>query len=330
MIVIPLLFTACDRSDEGGYLVFESGGNSMGDSPVDRKIQEMFEKYDVMFKYDFNEVDYSYNWTEHLDVTKLPYTPAKPEYVERVINYIENEIFSVFPEGFIANYLQPDILLADSLKLEWEYDDRVNGVYYTDHHSLCGNITRNYVVVGRVSESFDFESKETKEELISLFVERMLGNRNFWPKPQAFLDVTGEDYGTFGVGKYWTGAFNDFAYWGSSTPVGDASEYFDWWKNGILKHGRLIHTGYERQMVWGIIEFISWNMAKTTIGQDFGDYVAFIISRTAAEKETFFADVASRPTSYGGAAAVEKMRTKMQLVKDYFQTNFGITLQEPR
>ena len=325
---IPFFITACDRSDEVGTLTLNVGGDGLsGDSPVDKKIQEMFEKYEVLFKYKYDEAEYCYNWTEFIDINILPYSPAKEEYVERVINYFEDEIFSIFPEGFIKKHLQPTILLADSLKMEWEYIDNVAGNRYADYHNLWGNVTRNYIVIGHVSADFDFTSRDMKEVLISLFVERMMINNKSWPKPQAFLDVSGESYGSFG-GNYWNGEFNDLAYWTSSYPPGGATEYFDWWRLGMLRHGRLIHHGYEHTVLWGM-DFSLWAMAKLTTGQDFGDYVAFIISRTAAEKETFFADVASRPTSYGGAAAVAKMRTKMQLVKDYFQTNFGITLTEP-
>lgn len=325
-IIVMSLFIACDRSDESDYHFELESSLSDEEGPIAERISEFFEKYGLQVKYDFEDAEYTYNWTEH--ISSVPYTKADPNYVIRVLDYLEDEIFPVFPEGFIEKYLQPNILFVDSLSIEYSYLNSTSGVSYTENRSISGNVTQNYLAIGRVSESFDFESEEMKEELVALLIERMMINTANWPKPQEFINVTGEKYGTFSGGIYWKGEFDDVASWIGSTMPGSATEYFQWWNNGVLKHGRLGCVGYEYMEFWGMV-FEIFSIAKGTTSQDFADYYTFITKKTAAEKEAFFADVASRESGAGGPAAVEKMRTKMQLVKDYFKENFNITLQEP-
>ena len=57
------------------------------------------------------------------------------------------------------------------------------------------------------------------------------------------------------------------------------------------------------------------NMYTTSYAQDFGDYVAFIALKKPSEKETYYAKNAD-------------VKRKVELVKEYFLENFGITLPE--
>ncbi|MDR2131356.1 MAG: hypothetical protein LBP56_09385 [Odoribacteraceae bacterium] len=334
-------FVACDLSDPGEPAAVPPGFDLSDDSPAGVRIEKALEDHGVLYRYKFTDVDYSYNWTS--SITSMEYVPATDQQsIINVIDYIEQEIFSIFPEGFVKTYMPPTVLLVDSLKMLYTYDDPrpdppVNVTY---HYSIVGNVTASSMVIANVNKNFNNPPSETlKEDLISLFVERLLANKNL-PWPDAFVAVSDELFRATGLAAsyhpYWNGDFVNIKSWGLVVP-----DFTDWWGRGILKIGRLGDMGFS-VFVWGAYEIETYDLAKATAGQDFGDYVAFILTKTAAEKQAFYDIVAARPltqnvpggnpdprTPQGGPPAVEVMKRKVQLVKDYFKENFNIELKDP-
>jgi hypothetical protein len=335
------MLVACDLSDPNDSVEIPGGFELDDDSPAGLRIKKAMEDNGVMFRYQFSDVDYSYDWTS--SITSLSYTPATDQAsIIKVIDYIEQEIFSIFPAGFIKEYMPPTILLVDSLKMLYTYDDRLSEppVQYTYNYSIIGNVASGNMVIANVNSDFNNPPSATlKEDLISLFVERLLANSKL-PWPDEFAAVSDALFAASGLSSsyqpYWDGDFTSIKSWGLYM-----ADFTDWWGRAVLKTGRLGDMGYSASSMFSYI-IIYYNLSKGTVGQDFGDYVAFILTKTAAEKQAFYDMVAARPltqdvpgynpdprTPQGGPPAVEAMKHKVQLVKNYFKENFNVELKDP-
>lgn len=330
-------FVACDLSDPGDEVPPPAGFDLVDDSPAGERIKQAIEDYDMLFRYQFSDVEYGYNWTG--SITSLSYTPATDqEAIIKVIDYIEDEVFSIFPEGFIKQYMPPTVLLVDSLKMHYKHNDQLSDpvVTYEYDYSIAGNVTAGNLVVANVNSRFNNPPSATlKGELVSLFVERLLANANVaWP--EKFVALTDSIYGTSIPSlvynsnyPYWDGDFSAIKTWTALT-----EGYTGWWGRGILNMGRLGNMSYSGQ-AYGSIMITSYGYARGTAAQDFGDYVAFILTKTPAEKQAFYDTVAAVPVPdarypEGGPIAVSAIKRKVQLVKDYFKENFNVELREPQ
>lgn len=332
-IYISVLFLAglivsCDRADSCDPVPVMDASSLSDATPLDKRIKEVYGKYNVLFKYDFEQKDYEYNWTESL--SGMPYTPADPDYGIAVINAIEKLVFEKFPEDFIREYLQPNILLVDSIKMEFTAEDWDNGSSTTSWYTLPGNISKNNITVAMVNKNFKDDSEGLEEAWISLFIERMMFNTNFWPSPTEFAKVNGGKIGT--PGTYWSGNYSDSHHmWFNSFPAGHTSEKFEWWADAVLKPGRLGCSSYA-SMTMGSLFMEMYGYWKGTIAQDFGDYAAFIVTKTPAEKEAFWQTVQDKAVvqGYDAAKVLGMMKEKVELVQQYFKINFGFELSEPK
>lgn len=323
IVLLIGLTVACDRADDCGPVGVMDASALPDATALDARIRECYEKYKVIFKYDFDIKEYEYNWTESL--AGMPYTPADPEWGEQVIDSIEKWVFKVFPDGFIEKYLQPTILLVDSVKMEFCVEHYDTGLKEYSWYALPGNISKTNITIANVSNLFEPVSQELKEAWISLFVERMMFNNNFWPRPVEFEQVNGG--GTNFLGAYWNGNYDNRTVYFGSYPEGHPSEKFEWWTKGILKPGRLGCDNYT--LIMGMEMYSYW---KCTLEQDFADYVAFIVNRTAHEKEEFWQTVIQKAGNQGYDAqkVLGMMKRKMELVQQYFKSNFGFELTEPQ
>jgi hypothetical protein len=146
---------------------------------------------------------------------------------------------------------------------------------------------------------------------------------------------------------YWDGDYGNMVTWieQGESPA-DSTE---WLGRAVLKYGRLGVNEMDYQKFQGVLMETTY-FSRGTVEQDFGDYVAFILTKTAIEKEAFYADVAARRNTarqvvnvetgktgsdnrngypHGGSPAVEVIKQKVDLVKNWFQNSLNITLQEP-
>ena len=363
-----LSLAACDMSDPGGPVELRLGGAREGSNPeANARIAQMNETYGVIIQYEFDEATFAWNWTEMLPSDGMPYTPADPDAVVAVLDFLENKVFSVFPEGLIEKNLQPTILLVDEMQraFEWGWDWYFQPtVRRTAFNNLSGNTTRTSLVLAGVNSSFDPDDEELKEAWISLIIERMMMAGSRWPRPAEFIRVTNPTGATGSLlDTHWTnGSVVDPNYWASLAnlpggiwaygpdehgvdqwmnvlPVSDADASFAWWRVGLLKPGRLGFTGISwwsitEDFVWGTIvipgsDTVSIRMAKPSVGQDMGDFFVFITTKTAAEKEAFYDRIISGPGNTGGQNSVNLIKQKIELCKQYFYDNFGIVLSEP-
>lgn len=169
----------------------------------------------------------------------------------------------------------PREFLTRNLPLNVLLADSLNG----DESTLDGHIATNYIALGRIGKQWDEQDKTLLcEAWVSLFTEKML--LSGWEYPAGFAAISREGY-------------NQYFY----LPNTDLTT-----KYALLKSGRAgLHY--------------SDNLSSTTYAQDFGDYVAFILYKTPAEKEEYY-----RKNS--------DVRKKEKLVQEYFLRHFGFTLKE--
>jgi hypothetical protein len=199
-----------------------------------------------------------------------------------------------------------------------------------------GNVSSGAITIGGVNEHF-VGSPEVKEGLISIFVERLLNNSKTFPWPDEFMNVSVALFEATNLSNlyypHWNGDFTKIEYWTGT--VADGPTF--WLGRGILKPGRLGDLSYSRQSFMGIL-LESALCAKATVGNDFGDFVAFILTKTVAEKEDFYAYVRNLPPydtygdarlPQGGPEAEAAIRQKVQIVKNYFKEHVGIELKDP-
>lgn len=251
-----LLLTACAKNDDftGTITVFDPPALSTS-TPIQAKVKQMYDKYNVLFKPHFELSEYVWDWSGTVAQTAghesgMRYTPAKEDYVIPVIDSVEKWVFQVFPEAFAKQYIPLNILMADTL--ERKYLSGVNIV----HRILEGNIATNYTIISYVSERFEAEKGKRllPESWLSLFVEKMLIRL---PAPRGFAEIS-----TAGYEKL------------SFTNAEDVMVNF-----ALLKKGRMKQTTGTATSAW----------SRVSPEQDFGDFVAFIVYTPEAEKQLAYA-----------------------------------------
>jgi hypothetical protein len=315
----------------------------------------------------------------------LPYTPATDtSRIKRLLYYIGDNELSIFPARTVAKYMPPTIYLVDSLKETYSLLDELSTPGKTDRRSwrypIAGQSTGDYLVIGNAGTRFDERNEGLREELLSLFIDRMLYN-NSLPAIDAFRKFS-ED-ATLASGIVWessSGGYtflypDNYPYWdgqASTTSTttrssGDswaasAKTHTPWNGRSVLKVGRAGCNGYEARNLMGIT-YAVYLFVKPTLRQDFGDFASFIISTSAAERETFYAQVEANKTCntrrltedersgakpipdtyfqlppdtlwydsrfpYGGTHAANAMRLKDAYVKAYLNDNLQVNAKE--
>jgi hypothetical protein len=330
---------------------------------------------DVLERY---EIEYGVNIKSNFDATdfgpvnfgvQLPYTPAiDVEGITQLLQYFEDNALSYFPKEFISEYMPRTILLVDSLVSVYEYTDTYNdpNEERTERRPLPGYVTDRYLVLGNASQRFDPNIEGLKEEMISLLVERLLSNRDRLPKLDDFVATT--ENAVTACGSVWMiGTFflkMNYPYWDGILNVAGSSYNWSvgyelrtpWLGYGILKPGREGLQEYSNESVIGF-HIRAFSIDKGTKEKDFGDFTAFLLTKTAAEREAFYTSVAAadslgltdsttfadhpewvvvrdgkyydgRFPYYGGQIGADAIRAKVAIVRAWWQ-QLGITLKEP-
>lgn len=251
-IIILLFFCleGCVDNDEvsGRMEIFEKPELSDA-TAANRKIKEMFEKYNTYCKYEFTTDEYEWDWTTR---NSMEYTLAEEEYVPEVLDSLDKWVFQIFPEEFSKKYGPLNVLMVDSLGfvdaesiINWDTWE-VEYVYYF-HYVEGGELATNYMAIAPVSKRFKEQNMDDlKRWWLSLFVEKMFVQL---PYPTKYARISAEGYN---------------GYIGASEDV--VTKY------AFVRHSRDIVLGN-----------------KIPIEQDFGDFVSFIVYTKPSEKEKYYA-----------------------------------------
>lgn len=117
-VVGLLSLMSCDEKNEIDY--------SLADQPyilprgeegsIDRRIYDIFQKYNVTIRYDFEPRELTYLWN---NAWNKYYAPADlsgdKKYVKRFVEEIETRVFEKFEESFIKKNFPARLLLVDSI-----------------------------------------------------------------------------------------------------------------------------------------------------------------------------------------------------------------------
>ena len=286
LLIFGFLFlpAACSKSDpfKGNIELFPPPGFSEN-TALDSKMKEMYDRYNVLFRTEFTKADLNWNWAKPKVFVNNPgipgssyYTVADKNYAIEVIDSVESWIFKTFPPEFSKKYMPLNIFLVDTL-LEVSIQLTDQGNYFAQMSE--GEITTNYTLVPYVSSRFDDEKNKRmlRDSWLSLFVEKLYPQI---PYPKQFAAISTKAYEIF---------------YRSTEDV--MAKY------AILKPGRKKRVYPETYSPW----------YPTTLAQDFGDFVAFIVFTPEEEKQLAYSKNAN-------------ILTKVNLVKSHFKTHFNIEL----
>lgn len=279
VLIAAVLMLSCNKKDDFKENIEVFGPPVFANAtPAGVKIKEMYTKYNVYFQPEFEEIKYTWNWENRIsqtaaNVTGLRYTPADLSYVLPVIDSVDSWVFKVFPYEFSKTYMPLNILMTDTMVNKFVSGTTVVPRIYE------GFIATNYILVPYVSNRF--EAQKTKRLLrdawLSLFVEK-ISLRIGIPAEFAAVSMTGYGKASF-------------------TNAEDVMTLY-----ALLKKGRTKQTTSSATSAWN----------KTTVAQDFGDFVAFIVYTPDSEKEAAYAKNAA-------------IRQKVNIIKTYFLERYGVT-----
>jgi hypothetical protein len=256
--------------------------------------------------------------------------------------------------------------VVDELNYLFEYDDRVSlpNIYRKEPRPVpAGYVTDKYLVLANAGARFDPDAEGLKEELLSLLVERIVSGSITNTHPIGdFVNITldavtarGLDLNATLSGMYlpYIDGLKTFKTW---YLLSDGPDATPWLASGQLKAGRLGYMGFEDRALYGY-RTITYSYDKCTHAKDFGDFTAFILTKTAEEREAFYAAVAEndvlriasenditnqqewvverdgqyydkRYPIYGGPIGANAIRDKVEFVKKWWE-QAGYPLQEP-
>jgi hypothetical protein len=243
-------------------------------------------------------------------------------------------VLNVFPARTVAKYMPPTIYLVDSLKETFDVTDYLTDptkpVRSTSFFPITGQTTGDYLVIGNAGPRFDDKKEGLREELLSLFIDRLSYNTNL-PKLDDFKKIT-ED-ATLSSGAVWSGlAGMNNPYWDglaratskterSSSSVWNSYKSTDqtpWLGRGIRKVGRSGYVERVYQNLMGII-IDSYSFVKATVRQDFADFAVFIITTPPAEREAFYARVDADKTCNYATPSQDMLSGEKPIPDYYFQ-----------
>lgn len=309
------------------------------------------------------------------------FVPADNQYVGKVLDFLETEVFPVFGDEFIAKYMPRTIYFASEVQYNPYYSNRNIGlinlskdIYYSFEGGTC---CPEFIMFSHCCADFDAMDKTYLKRLYtSLVVEYIYSNiaNSTLDEPTAFnqysLDYT---VGTSIPELGFEFCFNkncDGYYFSSSddfvTDYLNESSYFDsfdeivndenlWhmptvWFQSELRPGRIGAyelTLYDQETVaeYGYPSLYNAVYLRASLAQVLGDYVAFIVTTTAAEKEAYYSQIQDAvdkadteegvafPTEYMNGVTktvsdvLPDIKARVQLCKDYF-ANYGVILTD--
>lgn len=191
-------------SKTGCTPVTYSVGVAAGDDPLaEATLESAISYYDKYYGLDVSTTIDRATWGNDGDNELVSRPVLLSKYTESAAAYLQflrDEVFSIFGDKFIKETLPATIFLTDSVVYDYSYEDW--GVYpplpTTLPRALAGDIAASNhmtLAVGRYKDAL--ENKESmnllKEELISLVVERMFDNSKF-TEPTNFIKLTEDTY----------------------------------------------------------------------------------------------------------------------------------------
>lgn len=308
------------------------------------------------------------------------FVPADNQYVGKVLDFLETEVFPIFGDEFISKYMPRTIYFASEVQYNPYYNNRNLGLlnHAKDIHFAFdgGTCCPEFIMFSHCCADFDAMDKTYLKRLYtSLVVEYIYSNiaNSTLDEPTAFnqysLDYTcGVDLGfmIFSVNEnsdayyessadeFVTGWTNESVFWDSFDELTNGENLWHmptvWFQTEFrpARIGACEITLYDQETVteYNYPTLYCATYMRASLAQVLGDYVAFIATTTAAEKEAYYAEIEDAlakadteegtafPTEYlGGTNAktvndvMPDIKARVQLCKDYF-ANYGVILTD--
>lgn len=297
---------------------------------------------------DIKENTYRYDGEKDLETD---YTPATTEQAVAVTDFLEKEIFPLFPEGFIKTYMPATIFIADEVTFHYSYDledydteeGKYNHIVERRDRALYGDIGEKHLTLAAARLAGDRDS--LRFEWTSLLIERMMSNIARWEEPTDFITFTNSLYRQYYEFRrsYYQSALSlgeeNFGHYG--TP-GSIDEFSYWIFSGSIRevrYGHSLYYGYTEAYIDAYSRDHDTDMHGTkldnycwyypTYRQDFADYAAYRLTHTQAQWDDFVQhiDGLTLERTIGGELVVntcsrETFETKMKEVETYMKRHF--------
>lgn len=308
------------------------------------------------------------------------FVPADNQYVGKVLNFLETEVFPVFGDEFISKYMPRTIYFASKVQYNPYYNNRNLGIlnHAKDIHYDFdgGTCCPEFIMFSHCCSDFDTMDKTYLKRLYtSLVVEYIYSNiaNSTLEEPTAFnqysTDYTvGVDFGFMifslnencdgyyesSASDFTTGYTNESIFWNSFDAITNGENLWHMptvWFQSELRPARVGATEvtlYDQATAdeYEYPTLYSATYLRTSLAQALGDYVAFIVTTTAAEKDAYYAEIEDAvakadtedgtpfPTEYiGGVNAkmpsdvLPDIKARVELCKEYF-ANYGVILTD--
>lgn len=347
-----LLATGCGKDKDYDFSWLEEVGIECPDG-----VKDFNEKYVLLLTNVVSAQTYSFDGSYTVPTS---YTPASDEQTVAVADYLDKEVFALFPEGFIAANMPGTIYVADSVGFSWTYEFKDYDAVRKKDISRTVENTRNVCgEVGGKQITFSAKALETRDrdslrfEWTSLVIERMMSNTNRWPEPTEFMklaqdriynyfemsyfkyyqDTYGKKSTTFGEPLTpYTDRFNLYYYCGSFRPCRYSYLLHYYYSEEYAKASK-----YGDSAIEGFVYYIM------TYRQDFADMVAFLLCFDKDEREAMIRNAAVQKTvkeystydSSGNKTVREEELSvgreifdeRIALVKSYLKENLDWTIE---
>lgn len=262
-----------------------------------------------------------------------------------VAEYLDKEIFPIFPEDMVCRYMPSLIYVASEVTMEYtdeKYDaELVPGTSeWKQKHTmedavrqLPGDIGVNHLTLS----SHALSDPDLKFKWTSLIIERMLANINVWPQDEEFINFSEKKYReveTLSIYKYYQTAVSEkktyFRCLASDLP----GEWCYWTYCGSVRGSRCFYEGkclftedYMREFGSGGYEDILQFWFFLTYRQDFADLLAYLITNTPDQREKMLKSIDGLTVvdRQGEVFTISRsvMEKKMEMVKNYMKINFN-------
>lgn len=298
-------------------------------SPIPEEYDWFNDKWGLAATPVVSDQSYAFDGANSLETTIVR---TSLEEGQKMLRYLDEVIFPIFPEFLIKETLPPTIYIVDSVNftyVEEEYSSA--GHKMADvNRALYGDIAAGHLTLA--VSMLDGDPDEVKFNILSLVIERMMSNTTKWPVPQDFM--------AYGKTKIADLVMYDPYYQSSisarktyfNLPGDDGATGFSFWSYcGSLRPCRY---GCNSYCTFPEEDDLVLTFYVMTYMQDFADILSMLLLWTPEQIEAHLQYIDGkkfeRESSVSGHIeyVIERagMEGKMADVRKYMQENFKIQI----
>ena len=348
MILAALAATLASCSQKEDYDL--SWLDEMG-AELPQELDSFNTEYRLEMTNSISEVDYLYDGDASLETS---YTETGVEQAMSVSEYLEQEIFPLFPDTFISRYMPARIYVADDVAFSYsvevyDYEDgKMKHSLESMGRQLYGEIGQKHLTLAASRLENKDADEGLKFEWTSLILERMMSNINIWKEPTDFINIAEDRVEEF-FGPY--SHYYKESLTANGTTLGmpgspDKNEFSIWYYCGAIRH---VRYDFQLEYTYTAAFNNSWTgsdggytedethyiYSRPTWKQDFADFIAYWLVYGEDGWETLMqridglsyvdedTDDDGNVTSVTYTCSREIFEERMDIVCDYMSELFG-------